>query len=73
MIWQKTSNGVTTQIIVGNNEGKYGGSTVNSPGLTIYNAEYTDSGSYICIASNVLGNGQSPAYQLIVVASKSEV
>ena len=52
---QKTTNGVTTQLNVASSNCKYSGSTILNPALTIYNIVYTDSGSYICYAANVIG------------------
>lgn len=71
VVWQKTRYGVTTQLNVAISNGKYSGSSLVHPGLTINNAEFTDSGSYVCIATNLLGNGYSPAYELNIYASKS--
>jgi hypothetical protein len=45
VVWQTTTNGVTTQLNVASSNGKYSGSTILNPALTIYNIVYTDSGS----------------------------
>jgi hypothetical protein len=71
VVWQKTTNGVTTQLNVASSNGKYNGSTILNPALTIYNIVYTDSGSYLCYAANVIGIGHSSLYLLSVEASKS--
>jgi len=61
-----------TKLIDGNNisinfiEGKYGGSTVDVPSLTINNVEEDDAGSYVCTATNVHGLGVSKQINLVV-------
>lgn len=50
---------------------KYGGSSVVSPSLTIYNVEESDQGTYICHATNIVGTGQSSQAFLDVVGSMS--
>lgn len=63
--WQRTQNGVTTNIGVGS--GKYSGGTVNSPSLSINNADLNDIGQYVCSATNIVGTGTSTATTLNVV------
>lgn len=67
--WKKIVDGESTDIEINNN--KYGGATVNSPSLIIYNAESSDKGFYICYATNSVGTGQSSQTFLDVVGSKS--
>ncbi|XP_021345496.1 hemicentin-1-like, partial [Mizuhopecten yessoensis] len=55
--WERTSNGFTNQLTI--DQVQYGGSTINSPSLVIYNANSADSGVYICKATNSIGTGQS--------------
>jgi hypothetical protein len=54
VVWQQTTNGVTTQLNVASSNGKYNGSTILNPALTIYNIVYTDSGSYLIQVSVLL-------------------
>ena len=68
--WRRIVNGVQTDITVTNNN-KYSGSTVNTPSLTISNAENSDEGNYICYATNSIGTGQSSQTFLDVYGSKS--
>lgn len=64
VFWQFTRNSQTTQIDVSTSQGKYTGSTVSDPSLTVHNAAFTDEGSYQCFAENVVGIGQSDALVL---------
>jgi hypothetical protein len=57
--WQRNFGGSTSNINANANTGKYSGSTVNTPSLTIYNADSSDAGTYTCSASNSVGTGQS--------------
>ena len=54
--WQRVVNGVSTTVTIGN---RYSGSTVSTPSLTISNAGQSDSGFYVCYASNSVGTGNS--------------
>ena len=49
-------NGVYTTVTFGH---RYSGSTVNTPSLTITNADQSDRGFYVCCASNCIGTGVS--------------
>ncbi|XP_071159618.1 hemicentin-1-like isoform X13 [Mytilus edulis] len=69
--WQRTQNGVTTNIGVGS--GKYSGGTVNSPSLSINNADLNDIGQYVCSATNIVGTGTSTATTLNVVGDPPTV
>ncbi|XP_052058076.1 hemicentin-1-like isoform X7 [Mytilus californianus] len=69
--WQRTQNGVTTNIGVGS--GKYSGGTVNSPSLSINNADLNDIGQYVCSATNIVGTGSSTATTLNVVGDPPTV
>ena len=66
--WQRVQNGVTTSISVSSS--KYSGSLVNSPSLSINNADLNDNGAYICTATNVVGTGTSSQTTLTVTGSK---
>ena len=70
MYWQRTINGQTTQITTSTNTNKYSGSTVNTPSLTINTVAQSDTGSYRCLADNVIGTGQSQITVLNVAGSK---
>ena len=66
--WQRIdSNGAGSTINL--NTGKYSGSTVSSPSLTISNAALTDEGNYRCYATNSIGTGQSQNTYLDVIGS----
>lgn len=67
--WRRVINGALTDITVTNNN-KYSGSTVSSPSLTIFNADNSDEGNYICYADNSVGTGQSSQTFLDVFGSK---
>jgi hypothetical protein len=68
--WQRTSNGITTTINVGNNNNKYSGSTVNVPSLTIFSSAESDEGTYVCSAVNQFGTGTSTTTTLTVTGSE---
>ena len=67
--WRKVTNTGTVPVNPGV-VNKYSGSTVNTPSLTINNADNTDSGTYICTATNAVGTGQSQQTTLTVTGSK---
>ncbi|XP_052061298.1 hemicentin-1-like isoform X3 [Mytilus californianus] len=64
--WTRNKNGITTNINVANSGGKYSGSTVGSPSLTITNSNLDDQASYICNAQNSVGLGSSSTTVLTV-------
>ncbi|XP_069115359.1 hemicentin-1-like isoform X2 [Argopecten irradians] len=64
VFWERTIGGVTSTVSI--NGVSYGGSTVSSPSLEIYSAATTDTGSYICKATNAVGTGQSVSITLSV-------
>ena len=66
--WERNVNGVSTRITTGT--GKYTGSTVSNPSLTVNNADNSDEGFYICFATNSVGTGQSSNTYLDVLGSK---
>jgi hypothetical protein len=67
--WQRIdSNGGGSNINM--NSGKYSGSTVNNPSLTISSSALSDEGNYRCYATNSIGTGQSQNTYLDVVGSK---
>lgn len=55
--WRKVSGGVTETITVGGN--KYAGGGLFQSGLTIYNLQASDVGTYQCLATNLVGTGES--------------
>ena len=65
--WQRIVNGVSTTVTLGN---RYSGSTVNTPSLTITNADQSDEGFYVCYATNSVGTGNSQQTYLDVAGSK---
>ncbi|XP_052103233.1 hemicentin-1-like [Mytilus californianus] len=67
--WRRTVGGTTSNIDVTNSGGKYSGSTVSTPSLTINNAASSDEASYICYATNSVGTGQSISTSLTVVGN----
>ena len=68
--WQKITGGASTNIDVANSAGKYTGSSVNTPSLTITSSQLTDQGTYICYATNTVGTGQSTQVVVAVQGSK---
>lgn len=67
--WQKIDgNGNAVDVDMTNN--RYTGSKVNSPSLIISNTISGDQGGYICLATNIVGTGQSRQTFLTVVGSK---
>ncbi|XP_052106688.1 hemicentin-1-like [Mytilus californianus] len=71
--WKKTLDGTTTDIDVTNSGGKYSGSTISTPSLTIINAASTDEANYTCYAINCVGFGQSTDISLNVIGKKPTV
>lgn len=51
---------------------RYSGSSVNSPSLVISNTVKADEGRYVCLATNLVGTGQSQQTYLTVVGSKCD-
>ena len=64
--WEKNSNGTITTIYSDTNTEKYSGSTNNTPSLTIFYAELSDTGIYICLASKSDGTEESDIAALMV-------
>ena len=62
--WTKLVNG--NYISINFLGGKYGGSIVDMPSLTVYNIEENDAGFYVCMATNAIGRGLSPPIALVV-------
>ncbi|CAG2221266.1 unnamed protein product [Mytilus edulis] len=69
--WQKVIGGNTETIIINGN--KYKGSSVSSPSLNISNIDLSDTGSYYCYATNILGTGSSPPIILAVTGMNDAV
>ncbi|CAC5423554.1 Fibrinogen-like protein A,Ryncolin-4,Angiopoietin-related protein 1,Ficolin-3,Ficolin-1-B,Techylectin-5A,Ficolin-2,Ryncolin-1,Tenascin-R,Fibrinogen-like protein 1,Angiopoietin-related protein 4,Angiopoietin-1,Tenascin-X,Fibrinogen C domain-containing protein 1-A,Tenascin-N,Ryncolin-3,Tenascin,Fibroleukin,Fibrinogen C domain-containing protein 1,Ryncolin-2,Techylectin-5B,Angiopoietin-related protein 2,Microfibril-associated glycoprotein 4,Fibrinogen alpha chain,Ficolin-1-A,Ficolin-1,Fibrinogen C domain-cont len=69
--WQKTNECQTKNIssTTTSSSAKYSGGTVNTPSLTIMNADGLDVSSYTCFASNIAGTGRSSASFLNVSAA----
>ncbi|OWF53625.1 Titin [Mizuhopecten yessoensis] len=68
VFWQFTPpNGGTTTLSIDN--ANHGGSSVNSPSLTVFNANSLDQGTYVCFASNLVGTGLSSQVLLSVTGS----
>ncbi|XP_060078232.1 hemicentin-1-like, partial [Ylistrum balloti] len=65
--WQRVINGVTTSVFIDST--KFGGATVSSPSLTIYNSQSSDQGDYKCLATNAAGTGQSLSATLEVTGN----
>ena len=68
--WTKTVSGSTTNINVGSSNGKYQGSTVSTPSLTILSVSQSDEASYKCSATNIAGTSSSQTAFLDVTGSK---
>ncbi|VDH91359.1 Hypothetical predicted protein, partial [Mytilus galloprovincialis] len=67
--WRKTLAGTTTNIDVINSGGKYSGSTISTPSLTVINAASSDEANYTCYATNSVGTGQSISITLYVIGN----
>lgn len=70
VFWQKKNECQTKNISSSTRPAKYSGGTVNTPSLTIFNADGLDVSSYTCFASNIAGTGQSSASFLNVSEGK---
>ena len=68
VFWQVLSNGQYVSLSLSG--GKYTGSTVNSPSLTILNSQSGDTATYRCGATNTVGTGYSSGISLQVTGSK---
>ena len=68
VFWQRIVNGQPTSINFNSN--KYSGSTVSNPSLTIFSTVSEDIGVYRCLATNVVGTGQSQDTTLTVDGGK---
>lgn len=68
--WQKTVNGATTTLNINGNQ-RYQGGTLSNPSLTIYNVNLADKGEYRCVATNIVGSGQSGPAIVDVTGSKT--
>ncbi|XP_033753215.1 basement membrane-specific heparan sulfate proteoglycan core protein-like [Pecten maximus] len=68
VFWQFTpTNGGTTTLTIDNVN--YGGASVNSPSLVVFNTNSADQGTYVCFANNQVGTGQSAQVSLSVTGS----
>ncbi|CAG2210688.1 unnamed protein product [Mytilus edulis] len=65
--WQKVIGNNTETLTI--NGGKYNGSSVSNPNLTISNTQFSDAGSYYCYARNMLGVGSSTQIILAVTGT----
>ena len=72
VFWEFTHNGLTRQILVASSPGKYSGSTITTPSLTINNANNDDGGIYQCFAQNLVGLGQSSDFTLSIIGGMSK-
>ena len=71
IVWRRFVNGAPVDIDFSmNNNNKYSGSTVDTPSLTIRNADNSDEGNYVCYATNVVGTGSSSQTFLDVIGRK---
>lgn len=71
--WQHTRNGVTKQLNTDSSNGKYTGSTLTTPSLTINNAVFEDDQAYRCFAENIIGTGQSSEFTLNLIGGMLKV
>ncbi|CAC5415117.1 unnamed protein product [Mytilus coruscus] len=65
--WYKVINGVQSSLA--SNAGKYNTPTVSSPNLVINSAAQSDTGYYVCTATNIVGTGTSSQTYLTVTGS----
>lgn len=71
--WKRIVNGQTQDVTgVGapGSGSRLSGSAVTSPSLTVSQASFADEGSYICTATNAIGQGSSSQTFLDVTGSK---
>lgn len=68
--WQRRNHLGSENIFSQTNVIKYGGVTLTSPSLIIYNVNYVDEGAYTCYARNAAGQSGSPSVKLIVSGSE---
>ena len=66
--WQTFSGGAYNRLTIDGSN--YGGASVNSPSLIIYNTDSGDTGNYVCTAQNSVGTTISDLVALIVSGSK---
>ncbi|VDI54451.1 hemicentin [Mytilus galloprovincialis] len=73
--WTRQTSGNTEETITigGSLSTKYGGGSVVSPSLIIYNSDNSDQGTYICHATNLVGTGQSSQAFLNIVGNVPSV
>lgn len=62
--WIKHASGVNTT--VSTSDSRITMATLPTPSLTMTNLQQSDSGKYFCVASNILGNGESSEITLTV-------
>ena len=68
--WKKYVQGTPSDINVANSNGKYSGSTVASPSLTINNVNQNDVATYVCSATNAEGTSNSQPINLQVTGGE---
>ncbi|XP_063420706.1 hemicentin-1-like [Mytilus trossulus] len=68
--WQYISSGSSTNVNIG---GRFSGSSISSPSLTISNAQLSDQGTYVCYATNSIGTGQSTQVVMVVTGNVPSV
>lgn len=64
VLWLHNTSGVSTAVKIDNVT--YSGSSVKDPSLTITGLRFSDSGEYICVAGNFVGESGSNATTLNV-------
>ncbi|XP_069133869.1 hemicentin-1-like isoform X10 [Argopecten irradians] len=67
VIWQKLVSNTYQQVQITTNS-RYTGGTVSSPNLMITNAQPGDSGTYRCLATNIVGTGISTTTTQLTVS-----
>jgi hypothetical protein len=69
VFWTVTRNGFTTTVSTSGNS-RYSNGDVNTPSLTLTNAQQVDTGVFICKAQNSAGTTDSDPITLTVSGSK---